>query len=152
MRIVSFTVNDEAFNGRVGIGTYITNDFRIGVESGYAAFSGSFAGSPPIDVNTWDILAVAYYDFNNETSFTPFLGFGVGLAQRNIDIGFGSGDSKTTNHLALQVGSGIGYAISENIELLATHSFQYSVAAELVDDLDVSAYQNRFNVGLRYSF
>ncbi|WP_160116674.1 porin family protein [Pseudovibrio ascidiaceicola] len=141
-----FSLNDEGFNGRIGVGTYISDNFRIGLEGGYASFS-----EDAIDVKVWDILAVAYYDFNNDTAFTPYVGLGAGFAQQKVDFN-GGPDDETTNHFTMKVGSGVGYAISENLELLAEHSFQYNFQAELFDDLDISAYQNQFNVGLRYSF
>ncbi|MGH0001676.1 outer membrane protein [Pseudovibrio ascidiaceicola] len=140
------TLNDEGFNGRIGAGTYISDNFRIGLEGGHASFSGD-----AIDVKVWDILAVAYYDFNNDTAFTPYVGLGAGFAQQKVEFDGGPGD-ETSNHFTMKVGSGVGYAISENLELLAEHSFQYNFQAELFDDLDISAYQNQFNVGLRYSF
>ncbi|MGH0004263.1 outer membrane protein [Pseudovibrio ascidiaceicola] len=142
------SLNDEGFNSRIGVGAYIFHDFRVGVESGYASFSEN-----SVDVDTWDVLAVAYYDFKNDTRLTPFVGLGAGLAQQRIKIGNGANAEKeTTNHLALKVGAGVGYEIADNLELLAEHSFQYHVKAELDNETDVSAYQNQFNVGLRYSF
>jgi len=139
------TLNDEGFNGRIGVGTYISNNVRIGLEGGYASFS-----EDATDVKVWDILAVAYYDFNNDTAFTPYVGLGAGFAQQKVELG--NIDEETSNHFSMKVCSGVGYAISENLELLAEHSFQYNFQAELFDDLDISAYQNQFNVGLRYSF
>ncbi|WP_197432661.1 outer membrane protein [Pseudovibrio brasiliensis] len=143
------TLNDEGFNGRIGVGTHISNNVRIGLEGGYASFS-----EDATDVKVWDILAVAYYDFNNDTAFTPYVGLGAGFAQQKVEIN-GALDDQTSNHFSMKVGSGVGYAISENLELLAEHSFQYNFKAELFDDIDtvdISAYQNQFNVGLRYTF
>ena len=141
-------VRDEAFNSRIGAGAYISNDFRVGLESGYAVFSEDGA-----DAYVWDILATAYYDFNNATAFTPYIGLGAGFSQVKVDFDDGANSLKeTSNHFSAKLASGVGYEISENLDLLAEYSFQYNFEAELDNDVDLSAHQNQFNVGLRYSF
>jgi len=142
------TLRDEGFNGRIGAGAYLFNNVRIGLEGGYATFSENAT-----DIDVWDILAVAYYDFKNDTAFTPYVGLGAGLSHLRIDFD-DSGDTvkETTNHFSTKLGAGVGYEISENLELLAEYSFQYNFKAEITDDVDYSTYQNQFNVGLRYSF
>ncbi|MGH0001672.1 outer membrane protein [Pseudovibrio ascidiaceicola] len=142
------TLRDEGFNGRIGAGAYLSNNVRVGLESGYAAFSENAT-----DIDVWDILAVAYYDFKNETAFTPYIGLGAGFSQLKIDFDDGIDSAKeTTNHFSTKLGAGVGYEISENLELLAEYSFQYNFKAEITDDVDYSTHQNQFNVGLRYSF
>ncbi|KZK98407.1 outer membrane beta-barrel protein [Pseudovibrio sp. Ad26] len=142
------TLRDEGFNGRIGAGAYLSNNVRIGLESGYAAFSENAT-----DIDVWDILAVAYYDFKNETAFTPYIGLGAGFSQIKVDFDDGVDSGKeTTNHFSTKLGAGVGYEISENLELLAEYSFQYNFKAEAFEDVDYSAHQNQFNVGLRYSF
>ncbi|EEA92852.1 outer membrane protein [Pseudovibrio sp. JE062] len=142
------TFKDEGFSGRIGAGAYVYNNFRIGLEGGYAAFSKNAT-----DIDVWDILAVAYYDFENETAFTPFVGLGAGLSHMKIDFDDGVDSFKnTTNHFSTKLGAGVGYEISENLELLAEYSFQYNFKTKVTNGVDVTAHQNQFNVGLRYSF
>ncbi|MFS8182949.1 outer membrane protein [Pseudovibrio denitrificans] len=139
---------DEGFNGRIGAGAYLYNNVRVGLEGGYAAFAEN-----DTDLDVWDILAVAYYDFKNETAFTPYIGLGAGFSQVKLDFDNGVDSvKKSTNHFSTKLGAGVGYEISENLELLAEYSFQYNFKAEAFEDADYSAHQNQFNVGLRYSF
>lgn len=142
------TFRDEGFSGRIGAGAYLSNNIRVGLEGGYAAFA-----EDNTDIDVWDILAVAYYDFKNETAFTPYVGLGAGLSHMKINIDDGPDSFKnTTNHFSAKLGTGVGYEISENLELLAEYSFQYNFKAKVSNGVDGSAHQNQFNVGLRYSF
>lgn len=63
------------------------------------------------------LMVNAYYDFKNDTKFTPYVGVGVGIAWVSMEgdlagvVGF---DSYTESNFAWSLNAGISYDITEN--------------------------------------
>ncbi|KZL16791.1 Outer membrane protein PagN precursor [Pseudovibrio axinellae] len=161
----SISDDETSFIGRIGFGKSLNENVRIGLEGAYSpAYSESYddgINSAKFDIDVWSVMAVAYYDFHNETRFTPFVGAGAGVGVIDFDLSgdFSSVDpllvgseSETTTHAALKLAAGVAFEVSKNMEIVADYNFNYFHDAELIDPIDISATQNTFNLGLRYSF
>lgn len=73
-------------------------------------------GKKKFEQQTTAVLANVYYDFNNDTRFTPYVMAGAGVAHNKMK---GSEPnvtykSKGTNNLALQTGAGVATKVAEN--------------------------------------
>ncbi|GHB27512.1 hypothetical protein GCM10007094_14800 [Pseudovibrio japonicus] len=163
------SISDDAtsFIGRINFGKSLIENVRVGVEGAYSpAYSESYdfgVGSAQLDINVWSVIAVAYYDFNNKTRFTPFVGAGAGIGVVDFELCV-NGDlshfhpllvgsqSETTTHPALKLAAGVALEVSKNVGIIADYNFNYFTNAVLADPIEISGTQNTFNLGLRYSF
>lgn len=68
------------------------------------------------EIRTDTYLVNAYYDFNNKTPLTPYLGVGLGVAATNLKVTNSSfTKSDTSRDLSWNIGTGINYKISSNL-------------------------------------
>lgn len=89
--------------------------------------------SPKQKLKARTLLLNAYYNFANESSFTPYVGFGLGLAQlktKDFTVNLPSGDyflyipaKKKHNSLAFKISAGIGYKVNDAVSLDLGYSF-----------------------------
>ena len=154
-------------NGAVitfALGTTIGNAGRIEVEVGarkndrdeisFDDYDGDFDRDG--DVTTVSLMGNAYYDFKNESRFTPFIGGGLGFANVEYDvdsfIGIGDPDVKEDdNVLAYQIILGCGYAAIEQLSIDLQYRF-FSTEDPEIDGIDVEYQSHNVMLGLRFSF
>ncbi|MEQ4676663.1 outer membrane protein [Providencia vermicola] len=97
-------------------------------------YSDSYDGKNDITLNTF--MLNAYYDFRNQTNFTPYVSVGLGLASIKHKAGYtyseiNSGGSeydaysksKTNSNFAWSLGVGSQYAINDNLSLDLSYRF-----------------------------
>ena len=108
------------------------------------------------DISSGALLANGYYDFKNESRFTPFIGAGVGIANvviNDLEI-VGSGESDEDGDetvIAYQLTVGVGYEITERITL--DLKYRYFATEDLdIDGGTVEYSSNNFYSGIRFSF
>lgn len=95
------------------------------------------------DVDSVAGMANAYYDLENDTRFTPYIGAGIGIA--HVDFDTAGGDEST--EFAYQGIAGVNYAIDARWHVGA--EYRYFATTE-VDSTD---YDNHAVVGnVRYQF
>lgn len=87
----------------------------------------------------------AYFDFQNNTALTPYVGAGLGAGFISNDRGH------VITAFAWNVGGGISYALSERLDADLGYRF-VSVGENEVRGANFSPYSNEISVGLRYSF
>jgi opacity protein-like surface antigen len=99
---------------------------RAEVEAGYRGTG---------NMNTYTALVNGYFDFKNDTRFTPFLGAGLGYADVN--------KSNQDNAFAYQGIAGVSYAIDNNWALTAQYNY-----------LDTTSNYSASEIkgGIRYTF
>lgn len=108
-------------------------------------------------LETQSIMVNAYYDFNTNTAFTPYVGAGIGYAKvkGSLSSSVLSMDTDDTN-FAWQVGAGVAYALNDNVSLdlgyrytdMGDISKQYSTTNDYKIDVD----SHELLLGARYSF
>ena len=117
--------------------------------------AGGASADISCDVSSVAVMANAYYDFRNSSSFTPYLGFGVGFA--NIDAGKGTGggfllwesDDDTVFAYQLAVGAGIDLSRQLTLDL----GYRYFTTQDPEFELVKADYSSHnLMVGLRYRF
>jgi len=192
--------NDSAWGGALAIGYdfYKQNRTPVRAELEYAVFSNvsgkrswheayeeggfdieeNWSAKQKLQVQT--LFVNAYYDFRNDTAFTPWVGAGLGMAFINSKGNAGlsldvdginefnesvSIGSKTNTNFAWNVGAGVAYAVTEAVSLDLGYRFAGLGKAETRtrkvdidgDSLSLRAktknvYMHQVMLGLRFTF
>jgi opacity protein-like surface antigen len=143
-----------------------TGDTRFEIEGGYHAFGlkdvtagGVTNTSPTGDLKVMTLMGNAYYDLHTGTSFTPYIGAGVGDANIHLskNNGFGAITS-SDNRLGYQFMTGVSYTPqsmphtdwSLGYRYLGTTSPQFTTSTGHVK-LD-AIHASNIEVGFKYHF
>lgn len=115
--------------------------------------------------NNSTLFANLFWDFHNDTNFTPYIGGGIGLAfnYTGYTLTANNGNKytidETQTNFAWNAGAGLSYAFNENFAIDASYRFVGLGYNELTthfngQDYETSntPYNNEFMVGLRFSF
>ena len=155
---------DSGFSYSAGVG-YDFGKFRI--EGSYNkanndidSFTAKAAGtgvtttaSGDVEISTWAFTG--YYDFENESKWTPYVGAGIGTTKVAIEkltiagINTGDGDGDATTY---QLKLGTSYEVAERTDLYG------EVGYTIIEDLDIegtdmdSTNSWGFQAGLRVRF
>lgn len=117
---------------------------------------------------TWNsstLFANLFWDFHNDTAFTPYVGAGLGMAFNYVSYDFTdnngnkfSADDRFTN-FAWNVGAGVAYNFNENFAVDASYRFVglgYNEVSATSNgrkyEIGNRPYNNEFMVGLRFAF
>jgi OmpA-OmpF porin, OOP family len=126
---------------------------RVEGEIGYRMFdidTVTGVGVPPGvtgDVSALTFMANAYYDFDMSSPLTPYLGFGLGVSDADVEVtapGLGTLKSGDTE-FSYQFMAGAAYDISSTMALTAGYRF-FGIADSESPDI------HEFNVGARFWF
>ena len=136
---------------------------------GNSEHSWSDGGTNVSDVKgTWNnstLFANLFWDFHNDTPFTPYIGAGLGLAFNYTGYDFTttngskfSVDDRFTN-FAWNVGVGASYSFNENLAIDASYRFVglgYNEVSAYHNgqkyEVGNDPYNNEFMLGLRFAF
>lgn len=117
-------------------------------------------------LRTQSLMLNGYYDFKNQSKFTPYVSAGVGVTRiknnlKDTDIPDGEYDfSKSDNHFTWSAGLGVAYNVSQNVALDLSYryvdagKFEFKHTHSSSEDTSVKFKQtsNDFALGIRYSF
>lgn len=117
---------------------------------------------------TWNnstLFANAFWDFHNDTAFTPYVGAGIGLAfnYTGYEVTLRNGDTYSADdrftNLAWNVGAGFSYDITEMLAFDASYRFVglgYNEISKTVNgvktEIGNEPYNNELMLGLRLNF
>ncbi len=152
--------------GFVGYDFYKQSDTPIRTEIEYA-FRGNLYNSDAGPGYTSDthydmqtLLVNFYYDFYNESDFTPYVGAGIGAAFITGEYNYNIGGNKLKGELddtvlAWNVGAGVGYAINEQVT--ADLGYRYLSTSDSNKEkagynLQTSTSSHEVSLGVRFSF
>ena len=117
-------------------------------------------------IKTHAYMLNAYYDFNTDSRFTPYIGGGIGFAKAKIARARYNDDGeipffKLTNshtNIAWQIGAGISYAFNDNIDLDIGYRYidygkvNKQLASRAITRINDELTANELYAGIRYSF
>jgi opacity protein-like surface antigen len=162
--VPGITVNTE-FDTGLALGAalgYDFNRFRVEGEISYQKNDVDKIGAPGVSLNaTGESVALSflingYYDFINNSAFTPYISVGLGFAQvefNDLDIsglGFPSSTDEDTV-FAYQVGIGVGYALTQKITIDVKYRYFGAEDSEY-DTTKAEFASNNFLFGIRINF
>lgn len=122
--------------------------------------------------NLQTLFLNAYWDFHNDTAFTPYIGGGIGLGflrtKYELEVAASAhgqtasiSDSFSETHtvFAWNAGAGCSYAFNENFSADLAYRFvglSYSETEKTLlgskGKIGMAPYANEFSLGLRYTF
>ena len=118
-------------------------------------------GRTKVNLKTQSLLVNAYYDFNLCSRFTPYVSAGAGLAKLNLRIhdSYWTG-KETTSNFAWQIGAGVSYAATDNVDFDLGYRYVDMGAAYLEREATpyykesekVNASRHELYAGIRYNF
>jgi opacity protein-like surface antigen len=105
--------------------------------------------------NLQTLLFNLYYDFHNDSAFTPYLSAGAGAGF--IRTKFDGEDSRTFHNtvFAYNVGAGVSYAFTDNVSADLAYRFlglTYNEINDGDDRISSTPYANEVSLGLRFTF
>jgi len=111
------------------------------------------------DIKTTAIFLNGYYDFTNESPFTPYVGAGLGYAKTDVTFkpsGVGIIDDNDSG-LAYQVMAGLTYEFGERWDVFGQYTYRSVEDGKYNVDLfpaqlEVENKSNLIEVGVRYKF
>ncbi len=130
--------NDSTWVAGGGVGYQFSDFIRTDITGD---FSGDYEIAPGADISTTTVLGNLYFDWANESMFTPYIGAGVGYGWVN-----GSGLASDDDGLALGAAAGVAIDITENIALDTGYRYR---------NIDVSGdnvQEHQATVGFRFKF
>ncbi|MBK8769227.1 MAG: porin family protein [Rhizobiales bacterium] len=130
--------DDSAFVAGGGVGYRFSDNVRADVT---ADWSGNYKVAPGAELSTTTVLGNVYYDFANDSMFTPYVGVGAGYGWAN-----GSGGAVDDSGLALGAAAGVSVDLTNNLAIDAGYRFRDI----MISGSDTKEHQA--TVGLRFSF
>ncbi|MEM8876416.1 MAG: outer membrane beta-barrel protein [Pseudomonadota bacterium] len=137
---------------------YLTNEVDSHTVAGLGTFAGSAAGGA---TNTFYGLANGYIDFDSQGGpITPYVSAGIGLASVDFDT-HGIAPAGTVMNdsavgFAWQIGAGVSYELSDQIDLEVGYRFFNVENVGLTSvggvNSDVDLRSHQVNAGWRYRF
>jgi OOP family OmpA-OmpF porin len=111
------------------------------------------------DVSSISYLANVYFDFENASSFTPYIGGGIGAATVSLNdvgyLGITAADDDTTV-FAYKFAVGTAWKASKMIDLTLDYNLFGTQDPELTDtagiDFDAEILTHNFSAGVRINF
>ncbi len=118
---------------------------------------GSFSADGEAIV--WDLMLNSFGEFSNQTSWTPYVGAGIGVAIVSLEGVAVDGNPVVDDDdlvLAYQLAVGAGYALSKRVELDIGYRF-FGTNAPRLKDVDGLAFDSEYKVhnlqlGIRFLF
>ena len=111
------------------------------------------------DLSGTALMMNGFYDFSNGSSFTPYVGAGIGPMRLDVDgaTPFGGASIDDSDWvLAAQAIAGVGYKLSDRLGLFTDYRFLATTDANLTTStnvgVDADYSEHRVMVGLRWSF
>lgn len=139
---IGLTIESELDPGFIiggAIGTTVYENLRGEIEFSYIqADVDSIGGSPvPDDVEAtstgFNVLGNLWYDFANDSGFTPYIGAGLGYGTTEFTADGGPGDITASGFL-YQLGAGVKVDVADNIALDV--GYRYRVLWDADTDID----------------
>ena len=153
----SDTPLNGSWSGELGVGYYFTDKFRG--EISYSASvlrdnttysGGGYMGLDWVDNHS--IFVSSYYDFSNNSRFTPYLGIGIGPSLIDTDQVFGNSNKNTDITFGYQGKLGVSYEAFESTDLFLEGAYQatksFKIHNQQIDPMEMFSTR----LGLRYKF
>jgi opacity protein-like surface antigen len=121
-----------------GLGYQFNDMFRMDMT---ADFTGKYEIAPGAEISTTTLLGNAYYDWSNDSMFTPYVGAGVGYGWVN-----GSGTAADKDGIALGLATGVAVDLTNNLSVDVGYRFR-DIMTSGADTMEHQA-----TVGLRVKF
>ncbi len=167
-----YDIDYENLGLNVALGTKVNENMRVEFEIAYRGedsvnesyvYEDSgflYGGQDDISLSTMSYMINGYYDFYNQSSLTPYVGLGLGLAKVKYEnewwedspMGIFSGKWKASKtKMVWNVAAGLSYKINEKTNLdLGYRYVDYGSFSKEGSKFETKA--NEFSLGVRFAF
>ncbi|MBQ8345981.1 MAG: porin family protein [Alphaproteobacteria bacterium] len=167
-----YDIDYENLGLNVALGTKVNENMRVEFEIAYRGedsvnesyvYEDSgylYGGQDDISLSTMSYMINGYYDFYNQSSLTPYVGLGLGLAKvkyenewwEDSSMGIFSGKWKASKtKMVWNVAAGLSYKINEKTNLdLGYRYVDYGSFSKEESKFETKA--NEFSLGVRFAF
>jgi len=122
-------------------------NFNVGYDFGLLRVEGAYDRLSDDDLQSSMFSGMGYFDFDNSSKFTPFIGAGLGWSDLS-DVNAGANNSDVT-----YIGSaGASYDLSNKWDLVGQYRYLMSSTEVLSDTGNTDTDSQIFTVGLRTTF
>ena len=129
--------DDTAWTAGGGVGYQFNDNFRTDLT---VDWSGGYDIAPGATLDTTVVLGNAYFDFKNNSMFTPYVGAGLGY-------GWASGPGYVdTSGMAYSLAAGVSIDMTQNLALDVGYRFRDIVVSS--DD----PMEHQVTAGIRFKF
>lgn len=135
--------------------TFEPNIYSVTANNTTAIFSEDFSLFQN-KLTTQSLMLNGYYDFKNQSKFTPYLSAGIGFTHVK-DSAYTP--NATDNHFTWSAGAGVNYAVSKNVGLDLSYryvdagKFNFtSDSEEIIFKSNFKLISNEYLLGIRYNF
>ena len=161
---------ENKFNSGVNLslGYDFGNNFRTEAEAGYHAFGmkkitegdSVISSKPKADLKVMTLMGNVYYDFNNSTRFSPYIGAGAGVSFVDFPTKFFNTAKSKDSGFAYQFMTGVAYSpeFLPSTKLYAGYRYLNNAASQFsIKDSNENFKINKLGasnieLGIRYSF
>ena len=126
------------------VGTTL-NNFRVEGEFEYRTSDFTLMDEEDT-LKTISLMANGYYDFNNDSAFTPFVGAGVGWARHDVDDA-----NWDDSGFAYQGTIGVAWGFRDSMNLDLAYRYFTTIDPEF-ENTEIDYASHNITAGLRFSF
>jgi OOP family OmpA-OmpF porin len=146
-------IDDDTGWAAVGtLGYRFTSNIRAELEGGFRRSDADSGGNNDGDLDTWDVMANALYDFDLGGRLSPYVGVGVGGVNVNVDS---SAIDDSAWAFGYQGIAGVSYALTDRMDAFADYRYLATAGLDLDSGNSESDDEYRSHtvlIGLRYTF
>ncbi len=156
----AFKMNDGFVGDLIG-GYDFGNNIRTELDFGFRRYSmNSIAG---VDagkrLDSYALTGNVFYDFKNDTKFTPFLGVGAGAARNKMKVSDASlvssalsgAKSSSSTRFAMQGTAGVAYQLTDALSASLAYRY-FTTLNQKFDHAKYDLVSHELLLGLRYEF
>lgn len=131
----------------IAVGYKLSPVVRAELEGSYRKHDLEDGVAGEVRTTLWS--ANVWYDFVNDSKFTPYVGGGLGLAYGKGNLTAPVGFKEHDTAFAYQLGGGVAYELCEHIDLTADYRF---IDTNKFSDIGDDYKSHEFRAGIRYNF
>lgn len=153
--------SDRGYAISGALGNTYDNNLRAETEFSFSQSDVDKIGSSTAsgDTSRVNLMINGYYDFYNNSAFTPYVGVGAGFSSvsyDNVGLVGGSQIDDQDAALAYQGIAGVNYKINDDVSLFTDYRYLATTGLTLRNNagtsIDADDAEHRVMVGLRWSF
>ncbi len=139
---------NSGFSLETGFGYRLSPDVRVELTYGLNKIDVETTTGMFEDADAKSVIFSGYYDLNNSSSWTPYIGLGLGRSTVDSDASVDDTDTSMT----YQGKAGLTFEASEKVDVFGEVGFQ-AIEDTNINNTDVSAIQIwKGQVGVRFFF
>lgn len=148
----------QTWGGDIAVGAKM-GDTRAELEYGFTKMSTKSDIDGKAKFGTQTVMLNGYYDFHNDSIFTPYIGAGIGFADMTLKFADEDGvGSKSKVKFAYGLKAGVGIEVAKNVTVDVGYRYlkpsvsKYGYDEDEDELIKMKAHMSEATVGVRFAF